>query len=278
MNDTKIILGKCEDVIPTLEDNSIDLVITSPPYNVDLGNNKFNKNPYDLYNDNKDYFEYINWLKDIFQKLYVKMKRGSRCVINVGDPHNGKILSHVDISHFMVRELKYLSMANIIWEKSQISNRLSWGSWCSASSPSFPKSFEYIMIFAKETLKLEEKGETDLLPEEFKKWAISMWKIAPDTKMKELKHPATFPVALPYRLIKMLSWKNATVLDPFNGAGTTGVACKKLGRKYIGIEISQDYIDISLKRINKADEQNIDIFDGEHKIKINKNEPENIFE
>jgi len=76
-----------------------------------------------------------------------------------------------------------------------------------------------------------------------------------------------------------LSWKNATVLDPFNGAGTTGVACKKLGRKYIGIEISQDYIDISLKRINKADEQNIDIFDGEHKIKINKDEPQNdIFE
>ena len=206
------------------------------------------------------------------------MKKSGRIALNVGDPHNGKILSHVDISHFMVRELNYLSMANIVWEKSQISNRLSWGSWCSASSPSFPKSFEYIMIFAKETLKLEEKGETDLLPEEFKKWAISMWKIAPDTKMKELKHPATFPLALPYRLIKMLSWKNATVLDPFNGAGTTGVACKKLGRKYIGIEISQDYIDISLKRINKADEQNCDIFEGEYKIKINKNEPDNIFE
>ena len=134
------------------------------------------------------------------------------------------------------------------------------------------------MIFAKETLKLEEKGETDLLKQEFIDWAISMWKIAPDTKMKSIGHPAVFPVALPYRLIKMLSWKNATVLDPFNGAGTTGVACKKLGRKYIGIEISQDYIDISLKRIKKADEQNTDIFEGEYKIKINKNEPTDIFE
>ena len=257
----KLYNGKCENVIPTLENNSIDLCVNSPPYNVDLGNNKFNKNPYDQYNDNKDYKEYINWLKDIFGKLYSKMKVGGRVVINVGDPHNGKIPAHVDIAHFMVHDLKYLPMANIIWNKSQISNRFSWGSWCSPSSPSFPKPFEYIMVFAKETLKLQEKGETDLTPDEFKKWAFSIWNMVPDTKMKKWKHPATFPVELPYRCIKMLSWKKATILDCFSGVATTGVACEQLSRKYIGIELSKNYCDTAVRRINNTRNQiELDIF------------------
>lgn len=245
--------GKCEEVIPNLEDSSIDLCICSPPYNINLGHNKFNKNPYDEYKDNKKYTDYINWLKDIFGKLYSKIKSGGRVCINVGDPHNGKIPAHVDICHFMVHDLGYLPMANIIWEKSQISNRFSWGSFNSPSSPSFPKPFEYIMVFAKDSLKLQEKGETDLHKEEFKKWAFSIWKMTPDTQMKKLGHPATFPVDLPYRLIKMLSWKKATVIDPFNGAGTTGIACEMLSRKYIGIELSKKYCDTTIKRINRTE-------------------------
>lgn len=255
--------GKCEEVIPTLEDNSIDLIITSPPYNVDLGNNKFNKNPYDLYNDNKEYDEYISWLKSIFQKVYAKMKRGGRIAINVGDPHNGRIISHVDISYFMVRDISYLPMANIIWEKSQISNRFSWGSYQSPSCPSFPKSFEYIMVFAKETLKLQDKGETDLTGEEFKQWAFSRWDITPETKMKKIGHPAVFPLEMPVRLIKMLSWKNATILDPFNGSGTTGIACKKYGRKYIGIELSPQYCEITVQRFKDTRSINeLDLFES----------------
>ena len=254
--------GECEKIIPELEDNSIDLMVTSPPYNVNLGNNKSGVKPYDQYNDNKKYVDYINWLKDIFEKLYPKMKSGGRLAINVGDPHNGKIPAHVDICHFMVHDLKYLPMANIIWDKSQIPNRAAWGSWCSPSSPSFPRTFEYIMIFAKDSLKLQEKGETDLTPNEFKKWAFSIWKITPETKMKRFGHPAMFPLDMPYRLIKMLSWKNATILDPFNGAGTTAVAAERLGRKYIGIELSKNYCDTTVKRIkNTRNKIELDIFE-----------------
>ena len=118
----KLYNGKCEKIIPTLENNSIDLCITSPPYNVDLGHNKSGVKPYDQYNDNKKYKDYISWLKDIFEKLYPKMKVSGRVVINVGDPHNGKIQTHVDVAHFMVNELKYLPMGNIIWEKSHTPN------------------------------------------------------------------------------------------------------------------------------------------------------------
>ena len=88
-----------------------------------------------------------------------------------------------------------------------------------------------------------------------------MWNIAPETQMNKIGHPAMFPINLPYRLIKMLSWKNATVLDIFNGAGTTGVACELLKRNYIGIEMSKKYCDLTIKRINNIrPEEERDIF------------------
>lgn len=188
---TKLYLGESEKVIPTLEDDSIDLVVTSPPYNVDLGNNKFNEDPYDMYNDNKDHWEFINWLKDdIFRPIYSKLKSGGRVAINIGDGKNGRVPTHVDIIHFMTRELNYLPMATIIWRKSQISNRFSWGSYQSPSSPSFPKPFEYIMLFAKDNIKLQRKGKTDITAKEFKEWAFAEWNMKPETRMKKIGHPA----------------------------------------------------------------------------------------
>jgi len=262
-NDSKLYNGKAEDVIPQLKDDDIDLVVTSPPYNVDLGNNKFNESPYDLYNDNKDHADYIAWLKDLFEKLYPKLKSGGRVCINIGDGQNGRVPTHADIIHFMTKQLNYIPMANIIWNKSQIGNRFAWGSYMSPSCPSFPKPFEYIMVFAKDNIKLQRAGETDLLPDEFKKWAFSMWNITGETQMKKIGHPAMFPVELPYRLIKMLSWTDATVLDIFNGAGTTGVACEMLGRKYIGIEMSKQYCDITADRLNGTRPlSEIDMFSG----------------
>ncbi|MCD6435568.1 MAG: site-specific DNA-methyltransferase [Clostridiales bacterium] len=259
----EIINGKSENVIPTLDNESIDLVITSPPYNVDLGNNKYNKRPYDLYNDNLDHKEYINWLEEIFKKIWFKLKKGGRVVINIGDQKNGAVATHSDIIQFMTKKLNYLLMTNIIWDKKHTSNRCSWGSYCSPSSPSFPKSFEYIMIFAKETKKLQEKGETDLTPDEFKKWAYGLWTVAPEGSAKKIGHPAPFPLELPHRLIKMLSWKHATVLDPFSGSGTTGVACSQLERDYIGIELSEKYCELSRKRIENSIK--IDIFETDKK-------------
>ncbi len=244
--------GKAEEVIPKLENNSIDLVITSPPYNVDLGNNKYNKNPYDLYNDNKDHKNYIIWLKTIFQSLYPKLKKGSRICVNVGDGRHGKIPTHSDIIQFMVSDLKYILMATIIWEKNQVGNRLSWGSFCSPSSPCFPTPFEFILVFSKETTKLQTSGQSTLHSKNFIDWAYSLWKFAPEKNMEDYGHPAVFPVELPYRLINMLSWKDALVLDPFNGAGTTGVACEMSGRNYIGIEISKKYCDITVNRIKNT--------------------------
>jgi len=262
-DNSKLYNGEAERVIDRLEDESIDLVITSPPYNVDLGNNKFNKDPYDLYNDNKDHKGYLNWLRSIFWSLRPKLVKGGRVCINIGDGQNGRVPTHSDIIQFMSHSLKYIPMANIIWNKSQIGNRFSWGSFASPSCPSVPKPFEYIMIFAKENMKLQKRGETDLTNKEFIDWSLAMWNMTGETQMKEIGHPAMFPVELPYRLIKMLSWTDATVLDMFNGAGTTGVACEKLGRKYIGIELSKKYCDLTVERINNTRPlTEIDMFAG----------------
>ena len=248
---TTLYNGKSEEVIPTLDDNSIDLVITSPPYNVDLGNNKHNKNPYDLYNDNLEHSKYIKWLRDdIFGPIIPKLKSGARVCINIGDPKNGRVPTHSDIIQFMTQELGLLPMTSIIWRKHQVGSRTAWGSYASPSCPSFPTPFEHIMVFSKDNVKLQEAGETDITAEEFKKWAFAEWDILPETRMKKIGHPAMMPLGIPRRLIKMLSWTNATVLDPFNGAGTTGVACNELGRGYIGIELSKAYCDITKDRID----------------------------
>ena len=245
----KIYNMDCTEGLELIKDNSIDLIITSPPYNVDLGNNKYNKNPYDLYNDNKDHREYISWLKGIFQLAYSKLKKGGRVCINMGNGKNGAVPTCSDITQFMTKELNYIPMVHIVWNKKQVSNRAAWGSYLSPSCPSFPTPFEHILVFAKETKKLQYKGETDLTKEEFIEWAYALWEFPPEVNMKKYGHPAMFPEELPKRLIKMFSWIGATILDPFAGAGTTLKVAKELNRKYLGFEISKEYYNISKERI-----------------------------
>ena len=249
--------GDCKEIISSLKNESIDLLITSPPYNVDLGNNKYNKNAYDLYRDNKGHLEYLQWLEEIFSQLYIKMKKGGRVCINIGDGKNGAIPTHSDIIQFMTKNLEYLPFTIIIWNKGQTSNRTAWGSYLKPSCPSFPRGFEYVLVFAKESRKLQEIGEADITKEEFIEWSNGLWNVKPETNMKKIGHPAPFPEEIPYRLMRMLSWKGSTILDPFMGAGTTGVTCMKTNRNFIGIELSKKYYEIAKKRIESVEK---DIF------------------
>ena len=230
----------CLDTLNMMYDSFLDLTITSPPYNVDL--------KYDVYADNVPYYEYLEELKSVFSEVYNKTKSGGRCIINIGDKNNGRVSLHSDIIQ-MMKNIGWLSFCCIIWNKNTTCNRAAWGSYLSPSCPSFPTPFEYILGFSKDNLKLSYKGESDLLKEEFISWTLPIWSFSGNSD-RGIKHPAPFPIELPTRCIKLFSWKNAIVYDPFMGSGTTAIACKNNNRNFIGSEISKEYYLSSLDRIN----------------------------
>jgi len=253
----KIYQGYCEDLILELPDECIDLVVTSPPYNVKLGDNKYNKNPYDVYQDNKEHSDFIAWLNSIFCILKPKIVLGGRVCINIGDGKNGSVPTHSDIIQFMTKDLKYLLKTTIMWDKKQIGNRTSWGSFRSPKNPSFPTPFEYILVFCKDTpSKSGEKDNITVSKREFMDNSLALWNFSPETKMNsKYGHPAMFPIDLPYRLIQQLSYKGDVVLDIFSGMGTTCLAAAMLGRRWIGFELSKIYAENSRKRIQKFTDQ-----------------------
>ena len=250
----EVVCGDCLSLLEQLPEDSIDLVVISPPYNVDLGRNKYHKNPYDLYRDNREHSEYIAWLMTVFGEVTRVLKHGGRVAINIGDGKNGAVPTHSDVIQFMTRELDYLQMATIIWNKNQTSPRTAWGSWMSPSCPSFPMPFEYILLFAKGTTKkVGDKNKVTLTKGEFVTNSLALWTISPESRQKKFGHHAMFPVELPYRLIQQLSYEDDIVLDPFAGVGTTAIAAKRLRRRFICFELSPEYCKTAIERLEKSD-------------------------
>lgn len=233
----KVIHGKALESLLLLENDSVDLTVTSPPYNVNLGHNKYKHQGYDTYADNLPHCIYIDWLRDIFTLLYTKTKPGGRCVINIGDGSNGRIATHAHLINVM-QQIGWNSFATIIWDKSQVGNRVAWGSFNSPSCPSFPTPFEYILVFYKEFKKLQWKGISMLEKQDFIDWSLSIWRF-PGVKSW---HPAPFPEELPKRCIQLLAWKHSLIIDPFMGSGTTLKVAHSLGCQYWGCDISAAYV------------------------------------
>ena len=270
----EIYLGKWENVMPKIDSNSIDLIITSPPYNVNLGNNKLKKDKYESYDDNMPYNQYLAWMKKLFTECNRVLRVGGRLCVNIGDGANGSVPTHVDFTHILLHlndklphadfypEYKvekldlddFKMMTTIVWDKKQIGSSTAWGSWKSPSQPSFPTQFEFIIVVGKGSLNHPgDKEKITIDKEEFMRNSRALWSFPPETAMmKKYNHPAAFPEELPQRLIQQLSYADDVVLDPFSGAGTTCAVAKKLGRKYIGIEMSEEYHATSLERLGKT--------------------------
>jgi len=249
----QIINDKWENVMPQIPDNSVDIIITSPPYNVGLGSNRFKKDKYDSYDDNMPYEDYLNWMDKLFTECYRTLKVGGRICINIGDGSNGSVPTHADFTIRMRDKHKFIPMTTIVWDKKQIGASTAWGSYQSPSCPSFPTQFEFIIVMAKETTKHEgDKSKISIGAKEFQKNSRALWSFLPETRMmQEFGHPAMYPEELPHRLIQHLTYEDDIVLDPFSGAGTTCAVAKKLRRRYIGIEMSQKYYDVSLRRLGQ---------------------------
>ncbi len=233
-------------ILQSFPNDVIDLIITSPPYNLGFD--------YKSYSDQKDYNEYIEWLTDVFLICYNKLIPGGRLCLNIGDQKNGRIPTHAHMINNLTQS-GYLLYSTIIWDKQQTRRRTTWGSFNSPSSPSYPSPFEYVLVFAKNSYKLQHKGKSDLTKEEFVQWAYGLWRFSPESKMKKWGHPSVFPEELPKRCIKMNSYLGDLILDPFAGVGTTCIVAEKLSRKWVGIEIEEEYCETAKNRLI-ADGQN----------------------
>ncbi len=230
----------CITGLKSLPDKSVDLIVTSPPYNLNIN-----------YQDHKDDMtleSYYDWCKLWIGECFRVLKDGGRFCLQIGcfqpqlnEPSYSTFTKLFQDSGFIFREF-------IIWNKNQIPKRTAWGSWMSPSNPRILPPFEMIINFHKTSPKILEKGQTDLTKEEFIQWTNGLWVIAPESAKKR-NHPAPFPEELAYRCIKMHSYVGGVILDPFNGSGTTTSVAKKLKRSYIGFDITPEYCKLAEDRL-----------------------------
>lgn len=246
----RIILGDSTrmDSIP---DNSIHLMITSPPYNVRKS-----------YDDDLSLEEYLSLLRAVFKETWRVLVPGGRAAINIANiGRKPYIPLHAFIIDIM-RDIGFHMRGEIIWNKGASSGvSCAWGSFASASNPCLRDVHEYILIFSKLTNKLERgEKENSIEKNDFIEWTKSIWSF-PAASAKKIGHPAPFPEELPRRLIEFYSFKGDVVLDPFMGSGTTALAALKLKRHFIGYEISSEYVDLANKQISKIKgQQRLDDF------------------
>ena len=252
--ENKIICADSLELLKKLPDNCIDIIFTSPPYNFGL--------EYDTHNDTASWNAYYDMLFGIFKECIRVLKYGGRFVVNVQPLYSDYIPAHHIISNFFI-ENKMIWKGEILWEKNNYNCKMcSYGSWKSPARPYLKYTWEFVEVYCKGDLKKAGKTvDADISAEEFKSWVVAKWSIAPERHMKEFGHPAMFPENLVERVLKLFSFKNDVVLDPFNGAGTTTVVAKKTGRRYLGIDISQEYCDTAEKRISDSDCGQQTIFD-----------------
>jgi len=234
------IFNSSSEQMKELPDNSIHLMVTSPPYNVGKD-----------YDDDLTLTEYLAFLKRVWAETYRVLVPGGRACINVANlGRKPYIPLHAFIIHDM-NEIGFLMRGEIIWDKgASASASTAWGSWQSASNPTLRDTHEYILVFSKGNFRREKlDGRADTISkEEFLEFTKSVWTFASESARK-IGHPAPFPIELPYRLIQLYTFKDEVILDPFMGSGHTALAALKAGRHYVGYETNEEYLKLAGRRI-----------------------------
>ena len=242
--ENKFILGTAENM-KEIPDNSVHLMITSPPYNVSKE-----------YDEDLSLKEYLQLLENSFRETYRVLVNGGRACINVANLGRRPYIPLSDYISKMMIDIGFNMRGEIIWNKAaSASPSTAWGSWQSAANPILRDIHEYILVFSKGDYKRDKgKKENTITKEQFMEWTKSIWTMNAESA-RRIGHPAPFPEELPYRLLQLYSFKVDIILDPFMGSGTTAVAAIKSERKFVGYDISQEYIDLSEKRLKPLLEQ-----------------------
>lgn len=232
---------KSSENMDELPDNSVNLMITSPPYNVGKE-----------YDDDLTIDEYASLLDNVFRETYQKLATGGRACINIANIGRKPYIPLHSLIIDIMLNIGYLMRGEIIWDKSaSAGGSCAWGSWMSASNPVLRDVHEYILVFSKGSFskkKVEEKKDT-IGRDDFLEWTKSIWTF-PAVSAKKIGHPAPFPVELPHRLINLYSYEDDVVLDPFCGSGTTCLAALRNNRNFVGYDVVEDYVQLAYERIS----------------------------
>jgi len=233
-----------DDILTTdcIPEESIDLIVTSPPYNVDI--------KYGSHDDKMTYKDYLAFTIKWILRCYKLVKPDGRFCLNIPlDKNKGGQQSVCADITTMARSVGWKYHSTIIWNEQNISRRTAWGSWLSASAPYVIAPVEVIAVLYKDSWKKTSGSKiSDITKDEFMEWTNGVWNFSGESK-KKIGHPTPFPIELPKRCVKLFSFVGDTVLDPFLGSGTTLIACLLNNRKGIGIDIDDGYCELSRKRI-----------------------------
>jgi site-specific DNA-methyltransferase (adenine-specific) len=222
---------------------SVDLVITSPPYNLSI--------EYGTFNDALHYEEYLKFTELWLKKVFLLLREDGRICLNIplDKNKNGQRPVYADIVK-IAQSIGFKYKTTIVWNEQNISRRTAWGSWMSASAPNVIAPVEMIVVFYKKSWKKLKKGITTITKNEFIEWTNGVWTFSGESK-KRVGHPAPFPIELPKRCIRLFSYKEDLILDPFLGSGTTLIASLLEGRRAIGVEINPEYVKLAIDRIKQ---------------------------
>ena len=263
----KILNGDCIEVMKTIPEGSVDLVLTSPPYGVNIA--------YDVHNDDMTPEEYLKVTKEWMTEAYRVLKDDGRIALNIPYEINrqdkgGRVFLVSEVWQTMKQiGYKFFGIVDLEEESPHRSRTTAWGSWMSPSSPYIYNPKECVILaYKKEHIKKikgqpqwtnewidvedengvtkQKKVYTEDQKREFIDLVFGQWNYFADTKSMT---KATFSMDIPTKAIKILTYKNDVVLDPFAGSGTSLVAAEVLDRRWIGIELSPNYTVVARKRV-----------------------------
>ena len=263
----KVINGDCIKVMAEMPETSVDLIVTSPPYGVGIA--------YDTFNDDLEFEQYkvfsANWLREAYRVL----KDDGRIALNIPYEINrqdkgGRILMVSELWQIMKNiGYKFYGIVDLEEDSPHRSKTTAWGSWMSPSAPYIYNPKECVLLAYKKTHIKKVKGEPEWVGEiidvaqedgttkkktvyqeehkkEFMDLVYGQWDYFADTKQMT---KATFSMDIPMKAIKILTYRNDIVLDPFTGSGTSICAAEISGRRWIGIELSENYSKVAKDRV-----------------------------
>jgi len=265
----KVITGDCIEVMKDMPEGWVDLIVTSPPYNCNI--------PYDTHLDNLKMEDYWDWTKDWLTESYRLLKDDGRVAINIPYEVNvqdrGGRVFFVSEFYQVMKEIgfKFFGVVDLEEDSPHRSKTTAWGSWMSPSSPYIYNPKECVILAYKKVHIKKVKGEpqwkgvpylteegknkvaySEQDKKEFMELVFGQWKYFADTRTLT---KATFSMDIPEKAIKILSYRNDVVLDPFNGSGTSCVAAVVHDRRWVGIELSENYCEIAKQRIQSFVDQ-----------------------